>query len=383
MAIEGPLRELSIHDVFQLLDLSRKTGVLRVASELRQNAGTIYFDAGAVVYAEIQSNPHLLGELLVRSGRISRAELEQAREVQRRQGDSPRLGEILVNTGVITARERQRYVRLQIEEVVFEVTSWTEGHFSFVEGAVEPVTPDVAVCIRVEALLMEAARRIDEWARIEKRIPHLGVVPALAPAPEASEGQLDLLPPEWEVLALIDGHRDVRGIAAELGRSDFDVAKTLFGLESADVVVLVEPAEIPPGAPSREADTTALLARAEDALQRRDYETARAAAERAAGGDPQRAAVHLMLARIHLAAGRAPAAAQSVGRALRLEPRHAAGHRLHGFVLVALGRFQDASDAWDQWQRLAADDPDETARREDVERARAAARLLAGAIDRG
>ena len=30
MAIEGPLRELGIHDVFQLLDLNRKTGVLRV-----------------------------------------------------------------------------------------------------------------------------------------------------------------------------------------------------------------------------------------------------------------------------------------------------------------------------------------------------------------
>ena len=28
MAIEGPLRELGIHDVFQLLDLSRKTGTL-------------------------------------------------------------------------------------------------------------------------------------------------------------------------------------------------------------------------------------------------------------------------------------------------------------------------------------------------------------------
>ena len=46
MAIEGPLRELGIHDVFQLLDLSRKTGVLSVASELRDDEGVVYFDAG-------------------------------------------------------------------------------------------------------------------------------------------------------------------------------------------------------------------------------------------------------------------------------------------------------------------------------------------------
>ncbi|UCF42149.1 MAG: DUF4388 domain-containing protein, partial [Gemmatimonadota bacterium] len=47
MAIEGPLKELGIHDVFQLLDLSRKTGVLTVASKLRHNQGTVYFDSGA------------------------------------------------------------------------------------------------------------------------------------------------------------------------------------------------------------------------------------------------------------------------------------------------------------------------------------------------
>ena len=70
MAIEGPLKDLGIHDVFQLLDLSRKTGVLTVASELRHNQGTVYFDDGAVVFAEIQSNPHPLGQSERRNQRL-------------------------------------------------------------------------------------------------------------------------------------------------------------------------------------------------------------------------------------------------------------------------------------------------------------------------
>ena len=57
MAIEGPLRELGIHDVFQLLDLSRKTGVLRVSSELREDEGVVLFDNGRVVQATIRSRP--------------------------------------------------------------------------------------------------------------------------------------------------------------------------------------------------------------------------------------------------------------------------------------------------------------------------------------
>src|SRR5256714_12208504 len=104
MAIEGPLRELGIHDVFQLLDLSRKTGALRVTSELRHNEGTIYFDSGVIVSAEIRSNPHPLGALLLRTGKITEADLERARDMQQRQGDKRRLGELLVPLGVITQR---------------------------------------------------------------------------------------------------------------------------------------------------------------------------------------------------------------------------------------------------------------------------------------
>ena len=378
MAIEGPLRELGIHDVFQLLDLSRKTGVLRVTSELRHNAGTIYFQDGTIIFAEIKSNPHPLGALLLRTGKITEADLERARDMQTRQNDPRRLGQILVAMGVLSPREVERQVRFQIEEVVFEVMSWREGFFSFSEEPVTGVPAETAVRISTEALLMEGARRIDEWSRIEKHVPHLGVVPQLAPAPERGEGALDLLPPEWEVLALIDGARDVRAVAHELGRSDFEVAKTLFGLESAGVVVLVDPGT------RRERVTTAaelaeLAARAEDALARRDLEQARATAEQAVALYPHDATVHLLLGRIHLAAVRPPEAVEELRRALRLDPLLAAAHRLLGHALAAAGRFGEAVDQWEQWERLASRSEQESARLEEVQRAKAAAQTLAKA----
>ena len=375
MAIEGPLRELGIHDVFQLLDLSRKTGVLRVTSELRHNAGTIYFDDGAVIYAEIRSNPHPLGGLLLRSGKISEADLERSRDMQARQGDPRRLGEILVAIGAVSPRELQRQVRFQVEEVVFEVMGWREGYFSFTEGPLTDITTEAMVRISTEALLMEGARRIDEWARIEKRVPHLGVVPSLAPPPEGGGGELDLLPPEWEVLALIDGERSVRGLATELGRSDFEVAKTLFGLESAGVIVLVDPGTAKRGRPSGAGDLAEQVAKAERALVARDLDAARAAAEQAGSMQPHDATIHLLLGRIHLAQGHASAAAEELRRALRLDPLLAAAHRQLGFALVSMGRFGEAVQSWDQWERLART-PEEEAQRADVQRARDAARVF-------
>lgn len=380
MTIEGPLRELGIHDVFQLLDLSRKTGVLRVTSDLRHNAGTVYFENGSVIYAEIRSNPHLLGSLLLRTGKITEADLDRARDMQQRQGDPRRLGEILVSLGVITARELQRQIRFQIEEVVFELTSWREGYFSFVEGPLADVPTDATVRIPTEALLMEGARRIDEWSRIESKVPHLGVIPALAPAPEGAEGELDLLPPEWEVLALVDGRKDIRTLASELGRSDFDLAKTLFGLESAGIVVLLDPgtAKREGGRTTTAADVAELVARAEEALRQKDLNGARAAAEEATGLHPHDPAVHLLMGRIHLAAGRAGDAVEDLRRAVRLDPLLAPAYRMLGYALVGLGRFAEAAEQWDQWEQLASRSEGEAKQLEEVRRAKAAAQTLAG-----
>jgi hypothetical protein len=350
---------------------------------LRHNEGTIYFDNGVVASAEIRSNPHPLGAMLLRTGKITEADLERADDMQQRQGDKRRLGQILVALGVITQREVERQVRFQIEEVVFEVMSWNEGYFSFNEQAVSKVPTELTVRIPVEALLMEGARRIDEWSRIENRIPHVGVVPSLAPPPEGGGGELDLLPPEWEVLALIDGERSVRALATELGRSDFEVAKTLFGLESAGVIVLMDPgnARRAPGGgggtASAGADFIELVARVEHALQAKDLDGARATAEQAGSMQPHDPVVHLLLARIHMAQGSASLAAEELRRALRLDPNLAAAHRQLGYALVAIRRFAEAVASWDQWDRVASRSPDEEAQRAQVDRARQAARVFA------
>ena len=245
MAIEGPLRELGIHDVFQLLDLSRKTGTLAVTSELRDNEGTVLFENGRVAGATIKSNPHRLGDLLLRSGKVTEAEVARARAMQERDHDGRLLGDILLQMGAITAKELERQVRLQIEAVVFELLSWGEGFFRFEEG---PPGAGGATSLRIstESLLMEGARRIDEWSRIADRVPSLSVIPQLAPMQGDHASSLDLLPSEWEVLTMINGEYDLRAIAAYLARSEFETAKVVYGLVSTGVVELRVPSAAKP-----------------------------------------------------------------------------------------------------------------------------------------
>ena len=235
MAIEGPLQDIGIHDVFQLLDLARKSGRLTVRSDVRGNEGRVYFQSGAVVHATMRDNPHRLTALLRKAGKVSEKELDTAGAAQEA-GDPRRIGEILVAQGAVTRRDVERYMRQGIESVVFDLFSWKEGSFSFADGMDEQVTIDAAVRVSTESLLMEGARRIDEWSRMADRIPGAHVVPRLAEARDGTESLIDLRPREWEVVTLIDELHSLSDIAMELALSEFEVAKTVYGMLSTGLI---------------------------------------------------------------------------------------------------------------------------------------------------
>lgn len=375
MAIRGPLRELGIHDVFQLLDLSRKTGVLKVTSELRQNEGTIWFDHGAVVAAAIRSNPHRIGELLQSAGKIGEESLLRARTMQQ-EGDTRRLGEILVAIGALSRRELEVQARAQVEEVVFTVLGWSEGWFQFDEGPASDIPREAGIRIATEALLMEGARRIDEWSRIQSRIPHLGVVPRLAAATSEEPGSLTLTPFEWRVLAGCDGTLDARAIARSLGASDFDVARTLFGLASAGVIVLHDPASAQAATAPRQ-DPAVLLSQAESFLRQGDPAAARTIAEAVAASHPDDIRAHLQLGRAHLAESRFGEAEAALREAVRLDPGSASALRLLGQSRAGLGRFDEALHAWSEWLLLQGRPAEEDRHLAAVVRLREAARIIA------
>jgi len=381
VAIEGPLKELGLHDIFQLLDLSRKTGVMRITSHLRNNEGLVAFDGGAIVHAEIRSNPHRIGDMLVSAGRITAADLERARALQEKEPGRRLLGQILVGLGALTERELMRTVEAHIAEVVLELLSWQEGFFSFTEGAPTGVRMTAGVRIRTESLLMEGARRIDEWSRIEAHIPHLGVVPMLAPLGESEAPvQLDLLPGEWEVLSYVDGVRDVRQIATGLGRSEFEVARVLFGLVTTGVCVLHDAGAVRAARASVGDDASALVTTAELRLESGDLVAAREAALAAAALRPGEPRVHLVLARADLKEGRLSDAVDEARRAVRVAPEHFEAHRLFGLALAAAGRFREADEQWAQCERLADVDTAPAARGE-VNAARQAAATLEAMLE--
>jgi tetratricopeptide (TPR) repeat protein len=351
MAIKGSLKEASLPDVIQLLFLGRRTGCLALADQ--HNFGTIYLDEGQIVYASIVNRRDRLGDILLRKGRITADQLEKAIEAQ----DDDRqhkLGEILVGLGTLTRDELEEYMRLQIEEAVYYLFTWTSGTFNF-EAGVRPEREDFLVRISPEALLLEGARRVDEWSLIEKKIPSFDLIFSVDQQ-HISQSSPTLSAEQQRLLPLINGTRDVRQLIDESGLVEFEVGKALFGLITAGFAhrVGTSTASAPKVNDSRVDEHRNLgiafykAGMLDEAL--REF-------RRVTDLRPADSSSPLFLGLIAIRQARWEDAAQALRQAAESGvPRAAALHNL-GFALEQLGRLDEAEAAYGDAAGRAKNDP--------------------------
>jgi tetratricopeptide (TPR) repeat protein len=247
MAIRGSLQEASLPDVIQLLYLGRRTGCLALAD--RGSHASVFLEDGWVTHATIVNRPDRLGDLLVKAGHLRPDHLEQAIALQAR-SRGRRLGEVLVELGLVAPAVLEEYVRRQVEEAVFALFSWRSGTFSFEPGVHPEGEPRVRIA--PDALLLEGARRVDEWSVIEQKIPSFDLIFTVDRS-GAATAEPDFSAIQHRLLPLLDGVRDVRAVVDESGLTEFEVCQALYGLIAAGLLHRVGTSTPATSARSREA----------------------------------------------------------------------------------------------------------------------------------
>jgi hypothetical protein len=173
MSFQGSIQELPVPDIIQLVSVSGKTGMFMLVRGGER--GFIFLKNGRIVHAEL---------------------------------------------GGLTG-----------EEAVYALAIWSTGDFQFTPGKeVEAVTIDKTNT----SLLMEAARRLDEWKVLARKIPGVDYVPVLKTRDLGEP--VTLSPPEWNLIIRIDGIKTVEELARATASNSFDTAKVLYGLVTADLI---------------------------------------------------------------------------------------------------------------------------------------------------
>ena len=233
MAIRGSLKEASFPDVLQLLALGQKTGCLSIVDGTK--FGSVFFQHGKISFGAIVNRRDRLGDSLVKRGHLTREQLEGALREQVQQ-PGRRLGELLIEAGYVSRETVDKELRVLVEESVFSLFTWTQGIWTF-EPDVHPDGRQLTTSINPESLLMEGARRVDEWSLVERRFPGFDMVFELdatrAADSEPMGGELA------EVAHLLDGRRSIRAIIERSGLGEFAVGKAMYELSSLGLLVPV------------------------------------------------------------------------------------------------------------------------------------------------
>jgi hypothetical protein len=250
VALQGSIKDFGLPDIFQLIGLQRKTGILTLKHA--EETVTVTFENGMVVNADstTQRLEERLGSLLVKQGALSEEKLEEV--VQKQRATLQRLGHILVSNSYISQKDLQAALQVQVSQNVFRLFRWNVGDYNFEPAEKVEYERSNFQPMSSDFILMEGIRMVDEWPIIEKKISSMDLV--FRPAVEASmietasddglfgdsnkaaTSKIRLSSDEARVFKRVDGQRTVQGVIEATGLGDFDTCKALYDLLSRDII---------------------------------------------------------------------------------------------------------------------------------------------------
>lgn len=255
-SLAGSLAAFNLPDIFTFVATTRKTGMLTLAAGEKE--AYVFFRAGEIVYAASNQVSLRLGSILLRKKTITREESEAIDASIVRGGG--RFGDVALQQGVLTQQQIDDYLKVQVAEVIYDAFVWSEGTFGFYDGFDLPPRA-VTITIDLANLIMEGARRIEEWADCLALLPDSAVVFRVVSDPHAEKITLSL--DEWKILFLINGQRSLEDLCRDVDDDAFHVYRVVYGLLANKLIEAVK-AE-PPG--EKSGDTTPVPPMGEETIR--------------------------------------------------------------------------------------------------------------------
>jgi hypothetical protein len=233
MGIVGNLRTMQLEELLQWLSQSRKTGTLEIKTDKVEKK--VFFREGQIVSTASTRPEEYLGHFLVSHGLISETALAKAIELQEATGML--LGKILVTKEILKESDLHQMLKLKSEESLYDIFSWPEGDFRFLDDVLPQANAMVPMVLDVTAILMEGVQRVDEFRRIRQLVPSQDAIPV-----QIYEWELKHEDPGTrQILDLVNDERTVEEIRLQTHSSEFHVCKVLYDQWSKGRLKVIKP----------------------------------------------------------------------------------------------------------------------------------------------
>lgn len=241
MALKGNIRDFSISQLLNLVNVARKTGTLIVERSPEQIF--VSFREGKLSYARDGSDGTGLTMVLYRAKRLSAA---QVRAINERAGpmSDKELGLLLINSNYLTQHEILSSLQAHYVEILNRLFTWGEGLFHF-ENELLPPTDKITVRISLENLIIEGTRTMREREQLLDEIPSLEMALKFSERPGVNLRNLNLNVDEWKVISFINPKNTLHQIAKATNKNDYEIRRIVYSFLQAGLVELVRPEGAP------------------------------------------------------------------------------------------------------------------------------------------
>jgi len=237
MALKGNLRDFTISQLLNLINLANKTGTLII--ERPTEKVTVSFREGKLAYAQNGHEDNSLVTILYRTKKLTAAQ-HQALKARAGNMSDKELGLLLVNANYINQQEVLVSLQSYFVSVVNRLFTWAEGLFRF-ESNLLPPDDKITVRVSLENIIIEGTRRMKELEQLKDEIPNLDMALKFADRPGANIRNFNLSVPEWNVVSYINPKNSIKQIARATKMSDLEIRRVVYGLLQAGLVELVRP----------------------------------------------------------------------------------------------------------------------------------------------
>ncbi len=161
---QGIIQSTTVPVLFHKLWKKRADGVLTVTNG--PISKLVQFEKGYVQFASSNDQDDRFNHVLLKAGVISIKNLMKVLEVALASKD--RLGEVMVRWNLITAQETEKWVKVQVREIVHSVFNWTSGSYSFEEKPIRGNS--FSLKVKGDVMVLEGLRKTTSWARVYKEV---------------------------------------------------------------------------------------------------------------------------------------------------------------------------------------------------------------------
>lgn len=237
MALQGNLRDFTITQLLNLINLANKNGALLIQG----NRGTAQaiFSAGRLAYAQLDDDDGSLPRVLHHAKKISDGQLRTLQARASGMSDKE-LGLLLINAGYVTRQDILESLQAHFSSIIHQLFTWAEGQFNFdsEQGLPEGKIP---VQLPLENLIMEGARQLRELEQLKLEVPDLDMALTFTDRPGVNLKKVNLNAEEWRVVSYISPKNSIRQIAKTTRMNDLQIRRIVYGLLQAGLVRLVRP----------------------------------------------------------------------------------------------------------------------------------------------